>query len=275
MTTPAESVDLSTEQARAALPVHAKPYWSILEPGLHLGYYKGSRTCTWYGRAFIGDGKYQQVRLGRSRDDARPTPEALDYAQAVAALRRWQNDDAADGEGAAEDAGETGIAQRLEPDRLDAISTAWSHERPDIDFRLAGFFLRIEYAHYLHERRVASMSRAVGLSVGDLHVLLALRRNGADHPMRPTDLFRTLLVTSGTITKRLDRLRADGFVERVAADNDRRSELVKLTRSGIEVADKTMTRISTSLTSIVKASGIGQAELQTVDDCFRRLIAKM
>jgi len=92
---------------------------------------------------------------------------------------------------------------QLQPHRLDAISQAWAQERPDVDFWLAGFFLRIEYAHMLHERRVQDVAKLMDTNVGDLHVLLALRRNGPDRAMRPTDLYRTLLVTSGAITKRL------------------------------------------------------------------------
>lgn len=273
MTTLDSSVDLASQRARAALPAHPKPYWSILESGLHLGYYKGSRACTWYGRVFVGKGKYKQVRLGRSREGAKPAPGSLSYEDAVAALRRYV--EAGADSAPAPELQEADLAQRLQPQRLDELLGAWSQERPDVNIWLAGFFLRIEYAHYLHERRVAALSKAAGVNGGDLHVLIALRRNGPDKPMRPTDLFRALLVTSGTITKRLDRLSARRLIERVAASDDRRSELVKLTRRGTEVADQAMTRISTSLSAIVKASGVSQAELVAVDDCFRRLIAKM
>jgi len=271
------SIDLSSIQARGALPERAKPYWHICSPGAHLGYYKGNRGAAWYGRKFIGDGKYKQVKLGPSRDEEGRSASGLSFDAAVKELLRWAEAD----EGAArEEAGSVrhGSArstEQLKPNRLDAISQAWAHERPDVDFWLAGFFLRIEYAHVLHDRRVQEVAKEAGTNVGDLHVLLALRRNGPDSAMRPTDLYRALLVTSGAITKRLDSLRAQKLIERAAAEDDRRSELVRLTRRGQAIADAAMTRITSSLEGIVAASGVTRAELRRVDDCFRRLIAAM
>ncbi|MBT2302495.1 hypothetical protein J7E70_18755 [Variovorax paradoxus] len=63
------TTDLSSNQARRALPARSKPYWQICTPGAHLGYYKGNRGGAWYGRKFIGAGKYRQTKLGPSRDD--------------------------------------------------------------------------------------------------------------------------------------------------------------------------------------------------------------
>lgn len=277
-----QSVDLSSREARIALPLRAKPYWHIHSPRTHLGYYKGSRGAVWYGRLFIGDGKYKQTKLGPSKDEG---AGGLTFDLAVESLLKW-----ADGQQGGEPGrgdrhatersvdGDTRRARRagqLQPTRLDAISQAWAHERPDVDFWLPGFFLRIEYAHYLHDRRVQEVAKQAGTTVGDLHVLLALRRNGADSAMRPTDLYRELLVTSGAITKRLDSLREQKLIQRAAAAGDRRSELVKLTKRGLAIADTAMTRIAQSLEQIVKASGVRREELRQMDECFRRLIAAM
>ena len=122
---------------------------------------------------------------------------------------------------------------------------------------------------------IAAVAAEAGVNIGELHVLLALRRYGAARAMRPTDLFRELLVTSGAVTKRLDRLRAARLVERVAHEDDRRSELVRLTPAGRRAADAAMTRISKSLGAIVAASGVRQSELRAVDDVFRRLLDAM
>ncbi|VTU23320.1 Multiple antibiotic resistance protein MarR [Variovorax sp. PBS-H4] len=275
-------VDLSSRSARGALPLRAKPYWHIHSPRTHLGYYKGSRGAAWYGRVFVGEGKYRQIKLGPSHDDG---PDGLTFETAVESLLRWadgeQGGQAALGGRAAprpspvDAARHARRASQLQPNRLDAISQAWAQERPDVDFWLPGFFLRIEFAHHLHDRRVQEVAKQAGTTVGDLHVLLALRRNGADSAMRPTDLYRELLVTSGAITKRLDSLREQKLIQRAAASDDRRSELVKLTKRGLAVADTAMTRIAQSLEQIVKASGLERAELRRMDESFRRLIAAM
>jgi len=272
------TIDLSSGQSRRALPARAKPYWHICTPGAHLGYYKGARGAAWYGRKFIGEGKYKQIKLGLSRDEEEGAASGLEFDAAVEELLRWA---ATDSGGASLQTssvsrrGATRTTEQLKPNRLDAISQAWAQERPDVDFWLASFFLRIEYAHVLHDRRVQEIAKEAGTNVGDLHVLLALRRNGPDSAMRPTDLYRALLVTSGAITKRLDSLRAQKLIERAAAEDDRRSELVRLTKRGQAMADAAMTRITSSLEAIVQASGLSRAELRRVDECFRRLIAAM
>jgi len=274
------SIDLSSQQARRALPPRAKPYWQICSPGAHLGYYKGNRGAAWYGRKFVGEGKYRQAKLGPSQEGD-DQGGGLSFQAAVKELLRWAADDATESRPELKAPGRPPVqrasraTEQLKPNRVDAISRAWAQERPDVDFWLAGFFLRIEYAHVLHERRVQEVAKKAGTNVGDLHVLLALRRNGPESAMRPTDLYRDLLVTSGAMTKRLDSLRTQKLIERAAAEDDRRSELVKLTRRGQAIADAAMTRITTSLEGIVAASGVSRAELRRVDDCFRRLIAAM
>ena len=270
-----DSIRLDSARTRASLAPSAKPYWQFVEPGVYLGYYKGPRGAAWYGRKFVGRGKYRQTRLGYAEGKA--AAQSLSYEQALQALADWQRSvlPAAGSEGARAPRANASQLENLRPSRLDSISQAWEHERPDIDFWLVGFFLRIEYAHVLHDRRVAAIAKDAGVNVGELHVLLALRRNGVANAMRPTDLFRDLLITSGAITKRLDGLKAAKLIERVAAEDDRRSELVRLTAAGKRIADAAITRISSSLVKMVQASGLSHEDLQTVDSCFRRLIAQM
>lgn len=275
-------LDLSSASLRRTLPVRLKPYWHVCAPGAHLGYYRGTRGGAWYGRKFIGDGKYQQVKLGPSLDD-NGVDDGLSFDEATKLLLRWAK---AQTHGRAAEVVARPLRRtaaertqrsptQLQPHRLDAISQAWAQERPDVDFWLASFFLRIEYAHMLHERRVQDVAKLMDTNVADMHVLLALRRNGADRAMRPTDLYRTLLVTSGAMTKRLESLRAQKLIERIAAEDDRRSELVKLTRRGQAIADGAMTHIAASLQSIVKASGVTHAELHRIDMGLRQLIDAM
>jgi DNA-binding MarR family transcriptional regulator len=73
---------------------------------------------------------------------------------------------------------------------------------------------------------------------GDMRVLLALRRSGPPYVKRPTDLFRNLLVTSGAITKKVDRLVAAGFVERLPDPGHNGGFLVHLTRKGLHAVEE-------------------------------------
>lgn len=275
--------DFSTKAARKRLPPQAKPYWMTLDPGLHLGYYKGARTATWYARRFVGGRRYKQVRLGRAEESVMARGVAgMTLDQAITQARGWDLQQAGEaGQGARPTPvrnappGAQDSSRRLQPHRLDRISQAWASERPDVDFWLPGFFLRIEYAHYMREKRMAEVSKKAGVNVGDLHVLLAMRRFGPANTMRPTDLFRELLITSGAITKRLDRLEASGMINRVAASDDRRSGPVQLTHRGLQVADKAISQIGDSLKSLIQASGLSDKELRTLDDGFRKLISHM
>jgi DNA-binding MarR family transcriptional regulator len=79
---------------------------------------------------------------------------------------------------------------------------------------------------------------AAKLANGDFDVLAAMRRGGPPFVARPVELSRSLLVTTGAITKRLDRLEAQGLVDREAVDDDGRGKLVRLTPTGLEVTDR-------------------------------------
>src|SRR5689334_928493 len=102
------------------------------------------------------------------------------------------------------------------PTHSELISQQWQRARPDLDlddFLLAIYCMRLGT---IGDRAYDRVCRAeYGISGGDMRVLLALRRGGRPFVMRPTDLFRALLVTSGAITKKVDRLVDAGYAERL------------------------------------------------------------
>lgn len=155
----------------------------------------------------------------------------------------------------------------------DDIESAWLAQRPDLDMAMACTFLRLERVNQLHDQRVQAISKTVGLHIGDLHVLLALRRSGKPYELRPTDLFRALLVTSGAMTKRVGRLQQGGFILRVSANDDGRSELVRLTAKGLATADRGIAEIVKGVASVTEKSGLTKAEIATLDRCLRKLLA--
>ena len=155
----------------------------------------------------------------------------------------------------------------------DDIESAWLEQRPDLDMAMACTLLRLERVNQFHELRVQQISGKVGLNTGDLHVLLALRRSGKPYELRPTDLFRALLVTSGAVTKRVARLQEAGLVLRVSANDDGRSELVRLTAKGLAIADRAIGDIAKGVSRVKEASGLTDAELTVFDRCLRKLLA--
>jgi DNA-binding MarR family transcriptional regulator len=155
----------------------------------------------------------------------------------------------------------------------DDIEAAWLQQRPDLDMAMACTLLRLERVNRLHEMRVEELSKSVGLQTGELHVLLALRRSGKPYELRPTDLFRALLVTSGAMTKRVARLQEGGFILRVSANDDGRSELVRLTAKGLATADRGITEIARAVARVTEQSGLTRSEIASLDRALRKLLS--
>ena len=171
-------------------------------------------------------------------------------------------------------AAETATRQAKKPDSslYDDIEAAWLEQRPDLDMATACTLLRLERVNQLHEMRLQEISKTVGLQTGELYVLLALRRSGKPYELRPTDLFRALLVTSGAMTKRVARLQERGLILRVSANDDGRSELVRLTAKGLATADRGITEIAKVVESVAGASGLTKTEIVMLDRCLRKLL---
>jgi DNA-binding MarR family transcriptional regulator len=154
----------------------------------------------------------------------------------------------------------------------DTIEAAWSEQRPDLDLALVCTLLRLDGVNQQQKSRVEEISKVVGLSLSDLYLLLALRRSGKPYELRPTDLFRALLVTSAAVTKRVAKLQEVGLILRVSANDDGRSELVRLTAKGLAIADRGITEIAKDVAFTKYESGLTSAELAVLDRCLRKLL---
>ncbi len=122
---------------------------------------------------------------------------------------------------------------------IELITIQWQRERSDLDladFLLAIYFMRLGT---LVERAYSRMcERRHQISGADMRVLLALRRGGQPYAKRPTDLFRALVVTSGAMTKKVDRLMAHGLVDRLPDPGHGGGFLIRLTRKGLQVVEE-------------------------------------
>lgn len=128
----------------------------------------------------------------------------------------------------------------LEPvpaDQVDSIVAAWHRERPDLDVSPLEVLSRVSrLARHLDLARRHAFDQW-GLVSWEFDVLSALRRSGEPYQLTAGDLVRETLVTSGTMTNRIDRLVAHGMVERTSSANDRRTVLIRLTGQGREAVD--------------------------------------
>jgi DNA-binding MarR family transcriptional regulator len=122
-------------------------------------------------------------------------------------------------------------------DEVDRLVTAWHRERPDLDVRPLEVLSRVtRLARHLDRARRTAFAEH-GLEPWEFDVLSALRRAGDPYQLSPGQLLTQTLVTSGTMTNRIDRLAARELVVRGPDPTDRRGVLVRLTGAGREMAD--------------------------------------
>src|SRR3954471_21225246 len=125
-------------------------------------------------------------------------------------------------------------------DEVDRIVLAWQRERPDLDLRPLTVLSRVSrLARHLDLARRSAFARHE-LEAWEFDVLSALRRDGDPYQLSPGALLTQTLVTSGTMTNRIDRLAERGLVRRQPSPADRRGVLVQLTDEGRARVDAAM-----------------------------------
>jgi DNA-binding MarR family transcriptional regulator len=158
------------------------------------------------------------------------------------------------GEAAGEHGGTARAAPVEEPlDEVDDLVAAWRLERPDLDVEPLQVVSRVSRLarHTDRARRAAFASH--GLEIGEFDVLAALRRQGPPYRLSPSALLRTTLVTSGTMTNRIDRLEQAGLVRRAPDPQDKRGVLVTLTPAGAERVDAALTDLLVAERALLSA----------------------
>lgn len=152
----------------------------------------------------------------------------------------------------------------------------WEAARPDLDltaFRLVGAVMQLAQIFEAEFRTMAQGK--FGIGSGDLRILLALRRAGEPYALRATDLFKALLVSSGAVTKQVDRLVDGGFVKRVLPKGALRRRLIALTPKGVRAADYAQETIADSLAGIAPTlQNLPPIDVRTTLTCLESLLAE-
>lgn len=123
------------------------------------------------------------------------------------------------------------------PDHVGRILEQWHRERPDLDPSPLGVVGRLHRLADTLNAALRALFAEAGLSDGDFDVLAALRRSGEPFALTPTELAATTMVTSGAVTKRVDRLESQGWVSRTVSADDARGRVIALTPAGRELID--------------------------------------
>ncbi|WP_232227770.1 MarR family winged helix-turn-helix transcriptional regulator [Leptospira wolbachii] len=121
---------------------------------------------------------------------------------------------------------------------MDEILRQWEKENPSLSLRGMEVFGRLGQAALLASSVVETNLARFGLKLGEFDVLASLRRSGPPFRLNPTQLWQGMLLSSGAMTNRLDRLEVAGYIERLADPNDRRATLVSLTEKGLKLVEE-------------------------------------
>ncbi|MEV8313461.1 MarR family transcriptional regulator [Streptomyces sp. NPDC059900] len=127
------------------------------------------------------------------------------------------------------------------PDRVARIQADWRRERPDVDVTPQGVIGRLHRLAGRLTEELCLVYGRYGLSEGEFDVLCALRRAGEPFERAPGELAAHTMVTTGAMTKRIDRLERAGLVTRRRSGDDQRGRIVALTRPGRELIDRAFT----------------------------------
>jgi DNA-binding MarR family transcriptional regulator len=156
------------------------------------------------------------------------------------------------------------------PDEVDRIVDAWQQERPDLDVAPLQVLSRVSrLARHLDIARREAFA-VNDLEPGEFDVLAALRRTGKPYALTPSALISQNLVTSGTMTNRIDRLESKDLVARMPDPTDGRGVLVQLTQSGKSAVDRALEELLSREKSLLAT--VSKADREKLASVLRDIV---
>ncbi|MEU8526131.1 MULTISPECIES: MarR family winged helix-turn-helix transcriptional regulator [Streptomyces] len=158
-------------------------------------------------------------------------------------------------------------------DAVDAIADQWAVVRPDLETLPMAVFGRIYRLSAAMRGRVdKAYSAHGGMGLGEFDVLATLRRSGAPYTLSPRELAATLMITTGGMTGRLDKLEKAGLLTRSPDPNDRRALRVTLTEHGRELVDEAVGAGLAQQRAALEAA-LTEEEAEQLAGLLRKLLA--
>lgn len=152
---------------------------------------------------------------------------------------------------------------------MDEILRQWQKENPTLSLRGMEVFGRLGQAALLASNVVETNLARFGLKLGEFDVLASLRRSGSPFRLNPTQLWQGMLLSSGAMTNRLDRLETAGYIERLADPNDRRATLVSLTEKGLKLVEEAV--LSHTQNEDTSIQDLTDEEINTLNSLLTKL----
>ncbi len=155
-------------------------------------------------------------------------------------------------------------------DHVDRLRGQWARELPDIDTEPMAIFGRAKRLSNLLAPSIEETFAGFGLDRGEFDVIATLRRSGPPYQLTPTEMYTTLMLSSGGLTHRLDRLEKAGLIERRKSKLDGRSVVVCLMPAGIELAEKAFCQDMTSELNFLQ--GLTPDERENLAALLKKLV---
>jgi DNA-binding MarR family transcriptional regulator len=156
-------------------------------------------------------------------------------------------------------------------DHSEEVVAQWREQRPDLDPTPMATFTRLWRAARLADEKLLGVFAQHGLEAGWFDVLATLRRAGAPHRLSAGTLARGLVMSTGGMTKRLDKLEAAGLVQRAPDPADRRGVLVALTDRGLRVVDAAVADHLANEAQLLEA--LNDREVRALNGALAKLLA--
>ena len=158
-------------------------------------------------------------------------------------------------------------------DRIDELVAQWGTQHADLDLATMARVARLLAVARAIDARIGALAEEAGVDVAEGDVLFTLRRAGAPYRLAPSAISAALLVSSGTLTSRLDRLERKGLVRRVPHPTDRRSMEVELTPEAVRLADDVVrTHVANEQAML---SVLSERDQERLDQLLRTLLAHL
>ncbi|WP_428410071.1 MarR family winged helix-turn-helix transcriptional regulator [Hyphococcus sp.] len=154
-------------------------------------------------------------------------------------------------------------------DHVDLLVRQWAEEMPDMDTAGMEIFGRARRISRKVSEEIVPLLKAYGIDGGQFYVLTALRRAGEPYELRPTEIYQTLMISSGGLTNRLSRLEAAGLIRRRASKEDARSMTVQLTAKGRKLVEQAIREDMAREAELLK--GLTGEEKKTLANLLRKL----
>lgn len=158
-------------------------------------------------------------------------------------------------------------------DHVDRLRRQWARELPDLDTEPMAILGRAFRLGNLVRPSIEATFAGLDLDRGEFDVIATLRRSGPPYRLTPTEMYSSLMISSGGLTHRLDRLEKAGLIRREKSSHDGRSVQVALTEAGAARAEEAFRKDMASETAFL--DGLDDAERAALAGLLRKLVGRI